>query len=67
MKKLHVIINKGDSIDGIGLVAEVESRIMDGSIQYADTDEAQDPEDMAFLTAKESFQIIIKNYRRRKT
>ena len=65
MKKLHIIIEKGDSIDGIGFVAMVESRIMDGSIQY-EGDDAQDPEDMEFLTAKESFQIIVKNYRKRR-
>ena len=65
MKKLHIVIDKGDSIDGIGLVAMVESKIMDGSVQYAGTEDEQDPEDMAYLTAKESFQIIVKNYRRR--
>jgi len=65
VKKLHIVIDKGDSIDGIGLVAMVESKIMDGSVQYAGTEDEQDPEDMAYLTAKESFQIIVKNYRRR--
>jgi len=66
MEKLHIIIKKGDSIDGLGFVAMVESKIMDGSIQYAGTEDAQDPEDMSFLTAKEAFQIIVKNYRRKR-
>ena len=65
MKALEIKIRKGDAIDGIGITAEVESRIMDACIQFADED-PQEPEDMAFLTAKENFQIIIKNWRNRR-
>jgi len=64
MEKLHIKISKGDAIDSIGIIARIESKIMDGCIQYVD-ESPQAPENLDFLTAQESFQIVIKNMRKR--